>query len=68
MSKGEQRGNPGQKDRQRMEIARDIEEFIAAGGRIDILSDTGHQMARRIGSAWHAQEPPLPGEGGSSHD
>lgn len=59
MSKRGQCGDSGEKDRQREEIAREIEDFIAKGGRIQVLSDTEHQMARRICSVWHGEEAPV---------
>lgn len=68
MSKWDQRGNPCEKDRQRRVIAREIEDFIARGGRIEVLSDSDQQMARRIGSVWHGDEPPVPDAGGSNLD
>ncbi len=68
MSKRDQRGNAGEKDRQRSAIAREVEDFIAKGGRIEVLSDSGRQMARRIGGVWHSDEVPVPDMGGDGLD
>ena len=68
MSRWNKQVNPCEKDRQRLEIAREIENFIAKGGRIEVLSDSESQMARRIGSVWHGDEAALPDTGSSSLD
>ena len=68
MSRWKRERNPGEKRRQREAIAEDIEDFIARGGRIEVLSDSKTQMARRIGSVWHGDEAALPDTGGSSLD
>lgn len=44
-----------EKARQREEIEREVREFIARGGEIEVLAGAGVPAGRSIGSVWHGQ-------------
>ena len=44
-----------EKARQREEIEREVREFIARGGQIQVLTGARTPVARSIGSVWHGQ-------------
>lgn len=51
--------NTAEKQRLRESIAEQVRNFLASGGRIDVLDDLEIRPIKRRGSVWYSNSPPF---------